>query len=124
MFKVLINFQTIKVLINFFRLLKFYLCLFRLFCETFLATIKSGNLDPTPRLILATVTLTTIDVDGIAVIVKIFTEVAGVDVMKNVDVSVGGVKKVVVVWEIMSVIVVTEAEFILPNPISPSSIKK
>jgi hypothetical protein len=43
--------------------------------------MKLGNLEPNPLLILATVTLTTIDVDGIAVIVNILTEVAGVEVM-------------------------------------------
>ena len=43
--------------------------------------MKSGNFDPRPLLILATVTLTTMEVDGIAVIVNILTEVAGVEVM-------------------------------------------
>lgn len=60
-------------------------------------TTNFGNFDTLPRLILATVTLTTIDVDGVAVIVIILIEVAGVDVIKKVEVSVGGVKKVVVV---------------------------
>lgn len=58
-----------------------------------------GNLDPFPRLIFATVTLTTNEVVGISVNVSILIETAGVEVMKKVEVSVGGVKKVVVVWE-------------------------
>lgn len=82
---------------------------------TLSATMKFGNLDPHPLLILAIVALTTMDVDGIAVIVKILTEVAGVEVTKKVDVWVGGVKKVVVVRERTAVIVVTEAEFIFPR---------
>ena len=48
--------------------------------------MNDGKFDPYPLLIFATVTLTTIDVDGIAVIVNILTEVAGVEVMKKVDV--------------------------------------
>jgi hypothetical protein len=46
---------------------------------------------------LATVTLTTIEVDGVLVIVTSLIEVAGVEVTKRVDVSSLGVKKVVVV---------------------------
>lgn len=84
-----------------------------------------GNLDPHPLLIFATVALTTIEVDGIAVIVKIFTEVAGVEVTKKVDVWVGGVKKVVVVLERIPVIVVTDAEFIFPiNKVINKNIKR
>lgn len=59
--------------------------------------MKYGNFEPLPLLILAIVTLTTMDVDGMAVIVNILTEVAGVEVMKKVEVWFGGVKKVVVV---------------------------
>lgn len=43
--------------------------------------MKSGIFELHPILILATVTLTTIEVDGIAVIVNILTEIAGVEVM-------------------------------------------
>ena len=52
-----------------------------------------GNFDilPPPLLMLATVTLTTIDVEGVAVFVTIFTEVGGVYVTKKVEVFVGGV---------------------------------
>lgn len=46
---------------------------------------------PPPAFILATVTLTTIEVDGVAVLVTNFTEVGGVYVTKKVDVLVGGV---------------------------------
>ena len=46
-------------------------------------------------------TLTTIEVEGVAVIVIILTEVAGVEVVKRVDVTIGGVKNVVVVLEIV-----------------------
>lgn len=78
-------------------------------------TMNFGKVDPYPLLILATVTLTTIEVDGIAVIVSILTELAGVEVMKKVEVCVGGVKKVVVVSERVPVIVVTDAENMLPQ---------
>ena len=57
---------------------------------------RSGFL---PLFILATVTLTTTEVEGVSVIVTIFTEVAGVDVIKWVEVLSLGVKKVVVVAE-------------------------
>jgi hypothetical protein len=59
-----------------------------------------------PLLILATVTLTTIEVDGVLVIVTSLIEVAGVEVTKRVDVSSLGVKNVVVVWERVLLIVV------------------
>lgn len=72
-----------------------------------LVTKKYGNFVDFPAFIFATVTLTTIEVDGIAVTVMILTETAGVNVEKNVDVFVLGVKKVVVVAEIVENRVVT-----------------
>lgn len=59
-----------------------------------------------PLLILATVTLTTIEVEGVLVIVTSLIEVAGVEVTKRVEVSSLGVKNVVVVWERVLLIVV------------------
>lgn len=72
-------------------------------------TRKYGNLVDFPALIFATVTLTTMEVEGMAVMVMILTETAGVEVMKKVDVCVLGVKKVVVVEGMVLVIVVTGA---------------
>lgn len=72
-----------------------------------------GIFVPVPRLMLAIVTLTTVDVDGIAVTVNICSETGGVIVTKLVDVSVLGVKKVVVVCEVsVEYIVVIDCELI------------